>query len=593
MPADADGRKKFEAKGTIIAHSRRERQKAKSSPQAILSRAVLSALQCFGQLILQVFQFGLLKRTSTTSTTPVVPSTIEICRKDSPLPRTKPAKKKGASLAVTSPLPPDDAARAEAERKAELAEREQQQAEREQKQAAEAERLRIQAAIEKSKKTSSKHKREQEQRPLPQRSRGENANQRRARLRAEAGAEVQRELEVLEEVVAAAQSRSAEVVKGGSEDELFWGQVEYATAAAGASGDDATAAAGGDDDDEDEEEEEGDNHHFGAALVPAERSVAAEHRRRLRGNSNTSPWPDLWPQAGGGGGGGGGGGSAGGGGDGGGGAQFVTPADPRYSSLLATCYRGFHTDPPKAVPQPVHARFGEAFGALDAAGIFARDVIEPSRGALTRTHVARALVGAPGMTYRYLGIRIFAHPWSGPVSRLEAIGEGGGARGAAALRSIGELNSELAAAAASRLKSAVAAACGGGGGPAEPVGSCEFTLTLINVTTPEAAGGVSWHADGGLQDFSTIAVYQQSEGLPIGATSSDWAVGLRAVASDGGAAAPPALVPQPSGTLYYLLDDFNHHHEHAVLPVREGARRRGRRYSSTHRVALEVSGEPV
>ena len=28
------------------------------------------------------------------------------------------------------------------------------------------------------------------------------------------------------------------------------------------------------------------------------------------------------------------------------------------------------------------------------------------------THVSRTLVGAPGMTYRYLGLRIFAHPWS-------------------------------------------------------------------------------------------------------------------------------------------------------------------------------------
>jgi alpha-ketoglutarate-dependent dioxygenase FTO len=34
----------------------------------------------------------------------------------------------------------------------------------------------------------------------------------------------------------------------------------------------------------------------------------------------------------------------------------------------------------------------------------------------SRTFVKRTLVGDPGITYKYLGLRLFAHPWSGPGS---------------------------------------------------------------------------------------------------------------------------------------------------------------------------------
>ena len=33
---------------------------------------------------------------------------------------------------------------------------------------------------------------------------------------------------------------------------------------------------------------------------------------------------------------------------------------------------------------------------------------------LAKTRVTRCLIGKPGITYFYLGVRMFAHPWSGP-----------------------------------------------------------------------------------------------------------------------------------------------------------------------------------
>lgn len=48
----------------------------------------------------------------------------------------------------------------------------------------------------------------------------------------------------------------------------------------------------------------------------------------------------------------------------------------------------------------------------------------------SRTFVKRTLVGNPGITYKYLGLRLFAHAWSGPgVSPL--------------LKSISDMNEDM------------------------------------------------------------------------------------------------------------------------------------------------------
>mmetsp|Transcript_17755 Transcript_17755/g.26492 ORF Transcript_17755/g.26492 Transcript_17755/m.26492 type:complete len:166 (+) Transcript_17755:990-1487(+) len=57
---------------------------------------------------------------------------------------------------------------------------------------------------------------------------------------------------------------------------------------------------------------------------------------------------------------------------------------------------------------------------MDKARIFSTDVTQP-RGLGTKcakTYVTRCLLGDEGTTYKYLGLRMFAHPWSGkPASK--------------------------------------------------------------------------------------------------------------------------------------------------------------------------------
>jgi hypothetical protein len=105
-------------------------------------------------------------------------------------------------------------------------------------------------------------------------------------------------------------------------------------------------------------------------------------------------------------------------------------------------------------------------------------------------------VGIPGITYKYLGLRIFAHPWSGMTEQLPSDLK-------TALSRIGEFNNTL---------QERAAALGGQ--------KNEFNLTLINempAMNPTmkkdkhykmGQTAVNWHADSCLQDNSTIAVYQ-------------------------------------------------------------------------------------
>jgi alpha-ketoglutarate-dependent dioxygenase FTO len=73
----------------------------------------------------------------------------------------------------------------------------------------------------------------------------------------------------------------------------------------------------------------------------------------------------------------------------------------------------------------------------------------------SRTFVKRTLVGDPGITYKYLGLRLFAHAWSGP-GVLPVI------------RSVGDMNKEMI----NRTKQY------------KNHGNCGYNLTLINYMEP-------------------------------------------------------------------------------------------------------------
>ena len=239
---------------------------------------------------------------------------------------------------------------------------------------------------------------------------------------------------------------------------------------------------------------------------------------------------------------------------------------------------------------------------MNEAGIFLYDIVQPGGKKLSRTFVTRTLIGAPGSTYKYLGLRLFSHPWcqvtadgnasieEGTSSKSSLVELGYSKTCAKALLDIGKLNQTLIQRTHTALKTHIAPHI-----PNNMVGSADYSLTLINRMEPSTVKNdlkldkihgmgktsVSWHKDSGLQDFSSIAVYHSMEPHPsTNSTDAEqpWRVALRV--ADSNSKTPALSVPLPSGAVYYLLDDFNHQHEHAVLAGAETLR-----YSSTHRVA--------
>lgn len=301
--------------------------------------------------------------------------------------------------------------------------------------------------------------------------------------------------------------------------------------------------------------------------------------------------------------------------------------------------KGFFWETPEKLPSSLHTSFSSAFSTLNQSNLFQYDAVQPGRKKLSRTFVTRTLVGNPGSTYRYLGLRLFSHPWcdvdangnqynenyitthEDDESKRKAskrdfnsskiiIREGsslihlGYERSTVdGLLSIGKINSFLIQRSNKILQNQIEDSV-----PEKLVGSADYSLTLINKMEPSSIkkdfkheniygmgkASVSWHMDSGLQDFSTIAVYhelQDMHGSPSimkhhGKTDVEpWKVALRISGDEHRKKSPPLTVPLPSGALYYMLDDFNHKHEHAVLAGAETLR-----YSSTHRVAREGNG---
>lgn len=266
---------------------------------------------------------------------------------------------------------------------------------------------------------------------------------------------------------------------------------------------------------------------------------------------------------------------------------FLSQSHPNFMTVLEQSYQGVAVEPVSMYPSSFSISYREALEALGTAGFYQYDMTQPAGlgTKISRTFVTRCLVGDPGMTYKYLGLRMFAHPW------IE------GAVGAnIATIAIGRLNSALKERAIElnqKVKSRY--------------GSCEFNLTLINYCLPMGEGplplkreplfsadnmSVSWHADSSLDHYSTIAVYhwdkQDSHIKPF----QPWRIALKVAINAEGPqqgkplppsspeiTAPPIAISMPPEGCYYLLDDFNHHHQHAVLAGSS------HRFASTHRVS--------
>ena len=291
--------------------------------------------------------------------------------------------------------------------------------------------------------------------------------------------------------------------------------------------------------------------------------------------------------------------------------KFLTPDDgERFKSCVKECYRGFTYDDPADLPSEFHDKFSYSFNALNDSGLFLYDVVQPGGKKLSQTFVTRTLVGEPGTTYKYLGLRLFSHPWCNvdEDGDGEVVGSLHGSQNSygqtlldlgyskkctKALCLTGLLNKDLRLRTNTILEKEIAPTVKDG-----LVGSADYSLTLINRMEPSTVKkdlkndkihgigktSVSWHKDSGLADFSSIAVYHHlEENNNIDERGSPWRVALRV--ADATTRTPALSVPLPSGTVYYLLDDFNHQHEHAVISGSSSLR-----YSSTHRVARAGAG---
>mmetsp|Transcript_2131 Transcript_2131/g.3059 ORF Transcript_2131/g.3059 Transcript_2131/m.3059 type:complete len:523 (+) Transcript_2131:140-1708(+) len=291
------------------------------------------------------------------------------------------------------------------------------------------------------------------------------------------------------------------------------------------------------------------------------------HLRRERGTADMTPLPREWDKSS---------------------KSFLTPRCSDFKGCLATSYQRFCWEEPQDLEETMHESFDKCFKDLE--GMYLYDSVQAGGQRVSQTFVRRCLIGNPGSTYKYLGLRLFSHPWSlhsehdnVKMEQVESLVElGYSTRHAEALTQMGHLNKILMEKTEKQLDVHV---------PAETLrGSSDYSLTLVNRMEPTTVkhnlkkdpilhykASVSWHKDSGLQDFSSIAVYHTilggtiNEGVP-------WRVALRVASSK--CKTPALVIPLPSRSLYYLLDDFNHQHEHAVLA---GATQL--RYSSTHRVS--------
>ena len=95
--------------------------------------------------------------------------------------------------------------------------------------------------------------------------------------------------------------------------------------------------------------------------------------------------------------------------------RFIEPSDTvLYNELLASSYEGFVTVPSENFDEKFHEIFESSLAGLDAFGAFQFDITQPAGlgTKLAQTLVTRCLVGEAGVTYKYLGIRMFSIPWN-------------------------------------------------------------------------------------------------------------------------------------------------------------------------------------
>lgn len=289
--------------------------------------------------------------------------------------------------------------------------------------------------------------------------------------------------------------------------------------------------------------------------------------------------------------------------------RFMNPSDQNYDDVLSRCYQGFTLQPKDRFTNTFHETFYNAFIDLEDRSMFQFDFTQPAglNTKIAKTFVTRCVVGTAGITYKYLGLRMFSYPWDENEFGVTT-----------SMVDIKKLNDQLISHTKKLLKNHCNTRIGYESDSS--VGSCDYNLTLINRCYPEDSKvvsklkdeplfkldktTVSWHADSSLEHFSSIAVYhceksdtttqviadkrnrkgKKDESACMRSDvrdSSDvnsWKIALKVhpnaegptaasfnkqVSVNSDVQAPPICVPLPNQSAYFLLDDFNHHHQHS------------------------------
>ncbi len=303
----------------------------------------------------------------------------------------------------------------------------------------------------------------------------------------------------------------------------------------------------------------------------------------------------------------------------------VPPYQKSFQHALQTSYEGFVVD---MNVLPNEHDIQATLQSAEMEPFFLTDVTQPFGlgTACSPTYVTRCLMGDPGTTYKYLGLRMFAHPWNTPIRDIKDhlssrvtnhhLPQLYRYRQSTTATTLSDDNNYTSTTATTKSIPY----------QPSPKGKC-FDICLINRMTmnkklktepldEENKTTVSWHADSSLEHYSAIAVYQTivrstAPGKDPLVTSDgsdhEWSIGLRVSPNvegpkinhrnddDGGdvdatasvLATPPVAVSLPTNSAYYLLDDFNHHHQHNVLVNKNRSLLSTIRYSLTFRLLRE------
>jgi len=194
--------------------------------------------------------------------------------------------------------------------------------------------------------------------------------------------------------------------------------------------------------------------------------------------------------------------------------RCVDPYKQSFEKAIETSYEGFAVDTEQGAKNDESAIFDhediqKALIKMDGCGLFRTDVTQPfGLGTIcAKTYVTRCLLGDEGTTYKYLGLRMFAHPWTAGTDSNNSMPKDASVGLEDALGVISKLNNRLTERTQTHLNDLdeKRRARQGFSGQACVNGRAKFDITLINrmTNTPELKleptmgqdkCSVSWHA---------------------------------------------------------------------------------------------------